>query len=289
MSFRPRFQGNLLMETTRRDFLKMLGVGSMTGASLLVGSQRAEASSATGLPDPKKAKGDYWWGMVIDLEKCVGCEACMVACRVENNVPVAGPEEAHMDRAINWMDRINLVSGEFPDVQFKFIPTPCNHCEDSPCSRICPVKAICDSEDGIVGQIYARCLGCKYCMMACPYSRRYFNWGKPEWKNQLVQQLNPEVPVRPKGVVEKCSFCIHRIQKVKDKARAEKRKVKDGEVTTACQDVCPTHAIVFGNFKDRKSRVSKLSQSSRAFRLQEEAGTNPKVVYLAEEKESRER
>jgi molybdopterin-containing oxidoreductase family iron-sulfur binding subunit len=226
------------------------------------------------------------WGMAIDLDRCTGCQACAVACRLENNVPVAGPIQTEQARAIFWMDLVTETRGEYPDVRMQFLPTPCNHCENPPCIKVCPVGATNISEEGIVSQIFPRCIGCRYCTTACPYTRRYFNWETPSWSEEERGRLNPDVSVRPKGVVEKCTFCHQRIRAVKERVREEGRELNDDDVRKlpACAQSCPADAIVFGDLNDPESAVSRSTRSPRAFHLLEDLGTHPKVVYLRETK-----
>jgi len=222
------------------------------------------------------------WGMVIDLDKCTACQACVVACQTENNVAFTGPEEGEKGRGIFWMKVIPIPEGQFPRGKVRFIPLPCLHCDNPPCVKVCPVDATNITPDGIVRQIFARCIGCRYCTTACPYTRRYFNWYEPEWPEQMSQALNPDVSVRPKGVVEKCTLCHHRLQKARAKALAEQRPLAPGEYVPACVECCPARAMVFGDLDDPNSEVAQLARSPRAFRLMEELGTQPKVIYLAE-------
>ena len=222
------------------------------------------------------------WGMVIDLDKCTACQACVVACQVENNVGFPPPEEAQKGRSIFWIKLVSLPEGQFPEAKTRFIPMPCMHCDNPPCIKVCPVDATNITPDGIVRQIFARCIGCRYCTTACPYTVRYFNWYKPEWPEQMGQARNPDVSVRPKGVVEKCTLCHHRLQKARETAIAEKRPLAAGEYVPACVESCPSKAMVFGDLDDPNSEVSRLARSRRAFRLMEELGTKPKVIYLAE-------
>jgi molybdopterin-containing oxidoreductase family iron-sulfur binding subunit len=222
------------------------------------------------------------WGMVIDLDKCTGCQACVVACKAENNVPFSSPEEAAQGRGIFWMQMIPLYEGEYPHIKARFIPRPCMHCDNPPCTRVCPVDATYKNPEGLIGQVYSRCIGCRYCTAACPYTVKYFNWYPPDWPKEMCAGLNPDVAKRPKGVVEKCTFCHHRLQKVRDKAKAEDREFKAREYVPACLQTCPTGAIYFGDLDDPESTVSKLSRSPRAFQLLEELGTHSKVIYLNE-------
>jgi molybdopterin-containing oxidoreductase family iron-sulfur binding subunit len=163
--------------------------------------------------------------------------------------------------------------------KMRFIPRPCLQCDDPPCTKVCPVYATYRNPDGIVAQVYARCIGCRFCMAACPYNAKYFNWYR--YQKESPGQ-NPDVSVRPKGVVEKCTFCHHRLQKARDRALAERRELAPGDYVPACAEVCPARAITFGDLNDPSSEVSRLAHSPRAFRLLEELGTKPKVIYLAE-------
>ncbi len=221
------------------------------------------------------------WGMVIDLDKCNGCQACEVACRSENNVAVGGPQAAAEHRTISWMQVRSEVEGEWPDLRPRFMPVPCMHCDRPPCTLVCPVQATSMDREGIVNQIYARCIGCRYCANACPYTVKFFNWHKPNHPASTEPGLNPDVSVRPVGVIEKCTFCSHRLQHARETARAEKRPLREQDYTPACADSCPTGAIVFGNLDDPTHRVAELARDPRAFRLQEGMGTEPKVYYLS--------
>jgi molybdopterin-containing oxidoreductase family iron-sulfur binding subunit len=219
--------------------------------------------------------------MVIDLNRCVGCQTCVVACKVENNVRFSSPEETARGREINWMQVLPVSKGEFPEVLETFIPVLCNHCDKPACVPVCPTGATYKSEStGLIGQIYTRCIGCRFCAVACPYTARYFNWDKPNWPEEMRERLNPDASVRTKSVIEKCTFCAHRLQKAREQAVFEDRELRDGDYATACQEACPTKAIVFGDLDDPDSRVAGLTRSHRASRLREELGTEPKVFYL---------
>jgi len=220
--------------------------------------------------------------MVIDLDRCTACRACVVACRQENNVPFAEPDEARAGRSIFWMDMLSSIEGEYPDVRATFVPRPCMHCAKPACIKVCPVGATYQNEEGLVAQIYARCIGCRYCTVACPYTARSFNWRVPSVPEPLDRVSNPEVSIRPKGVVEKCTFCVQRIRAAREQARAEDRPMRDGDVVTACQEACPAKAIQFGDLHDPESVVGRMSRSKRAFQLLEDLGTHPKVYYLKE-------
>ncbi len=235
------------------------------------------------------------WSMVIDLDKCVACQGCSIACRMENNTPVVSPAESAIGRSILWNDVFPLRSeeeGAIASAQAKFLTRPCMHCEDPPCVKVCPVEATYKDDEGIVRQNYARCIGCRFCTVACPYGVRYFNWYAPEWVDGLERHLNPDrvsgngdlegPAIRPKGVVEKCTYCIHRLHIARERAVAEGREFRSDEYVPACVQTCTGKARYFGDLDDPNSTVSQLAQSRRAFRLLEEAGTHPKTIYLHE-------
>ncbi len=220
--------------------------------------------------------------MIIDLAMCTGCQACEVACKMENNVPISQPEQVKLGRSISWMKVLVHEEGIYPDVKARFIPRPCMHCDNPPCVKVCPVVATYKSEDGIIGQIYPRCIGCRYCANACPYSVKYFNWYEPVWPEELKRHLNPDVSVRSNGVIEKCTFCHHRLQKAREKARVEGRSMREEDYQPACVESCPPRAITFGDLDNPNHGVYELSQDPRAFKLMEDLGTEPKVIYLSE-------
>jgi Fe-S-cluster-containing dehydrogenase component len=221
------------------------------------------------------------WGMVIDLDRCTGCEACVVACRVENNVRISGEDEAARGRSINWIRVERYFEGEFPDVRVKFRPVLCQHCEEAPCEPVCPVYATYHTEEGLNAQVYNRCVGTRYCANNCPYTVRFFNFFDPVWDAPLDKAHNPEVSIRSRGVMEKCTFCIQRIHKGEEKARDESREIRDGDVVPACVQSCPTRAMTFGNLDDESSEVARLARSNRATKLMEELSTKPRVIYLS--------
>lgn len=222
------------------------------------------------------------YGMVIDLDKCSACGACISACRSENNIPVIEQEDSARGRSIFWMEIIPMVEGEFPHAKIHLLPRPCMQCEHPPCVKVCPVGATYKSKKtGIVGQIYRRCIGCRYCVNNCPYGVRYFNWRDPKWKKPMDKSLNPDVSVRMRGVVERCTFCHHRLHKAREQAKAENRQMTEKDYQPACVQICPSNALYFGDLANPESQVSKLARSTRAFRLLEELGTEPNVIYLA--------
>ncbi len=220
------------------------------------------------------------WGMVVDLDRCTGCEACVEACRAENNIPTVGEAEARKGRAIHWIRVERYWEGEFPDVRVKFLPVLCQQCDAAPCEPVCPTYASHHTSEGLNAQVYNRCIGTRYCANACPYNVRFFNFFNPVWDKPLDLQLNPDVSVREVGVMEKCTFCVQRIKAAETQAKAEKRALREGEIQPACVQSCPSEALVFGDLNDPSSRVSRLSQSNRGIKLLGELGTLPKVTYL---------
>ncbi|HXJ79449.1 MAG TPA: molybdopterin dinucleotide binding domain-containing protein [Candidatus Methylomirabilis sp.] len=223
---------------------------------------------------------DYRWGMSVDVDLCTGCSACVVACQSENNVPVTGREQVAYGRKQQWLRIERWQEGSESKPLNMFVPMFCQHCDVAPCEPVCPVYAAYHTRDGLNGQVYNRCVGTRYCGNACIYHVRYFNWFNYTWPEPLELQLNPDVTVRQLGVMEKCTMCLQRIQVAKDRARDAGRKVKDGDMQTACQQTCPTQAIKFGDLKDGASAVSKLSRSARGYHVFEEVGTRPAVTYL---------
>lgn len=257
---------------------------------------------------------DYKWAMAIDLDACTGCNACSVACYAENNLAVVGKERYAAGQSMHWM-RIERYwdedNRESPDQGAQFLPMMCQQCEAAPCETVCPVGATNHTADGLNSQIYNRCVGSRYCSANCPFKVRYFNWWDyPDqldaWPAEMKQQLNPDVSVRTKGVMEKCTFCVQRLTSAKNTARNEGRLVKDGEVQTACQQACPTSAISFGNLVDPESKVHKqweLQQvdlveeeqakdkteggtNLRGYRILEELRSYPSVMYMERVRES---
>jgi molybdopterin-containing oxidoreductase family iron-sulfur binding subunit len=233
------------------------------------------------------AVGNPHWGMSIDLAKCTGCQACVTACYAENNIPTVGESEILKGREMTWM-RIERYwepdSANQDSANARFVPMLCQQCGNAPCEPVCPVYAAYHTADGLNGQVYNRCVGTRYCANNCPYKVRYFNWYKyneQAWPEPLQLQLNPDVTVRARGVMEKCTFCIQRIRGAQNDARVEDRPIRDGEFTTACAQACPSDAIVFGNLKDPTSRVARLQQEPRGYRVLEDLNTRPSITYLA--------
>ena len=228
---------------------------------------------------PAHEHDGYRWGMVIDLDKCTGCSACVAACYAENNVAVVGRERVLEGREMAWL-RIEryFEAGENPGV--RFIPMLCQHCDDAPCETVCPVYAPHHNREGMNVQIYNRCVGTRFCAQNCPYKVRRFNFFKYGVDSPLEMQFNPDVTVRTKGVMEKCSFCVQRIKEAHQAAKMEKRTIRDGEVVPACAQTCPTGAIVFGSFLDADSRLMRLAADGRAYQVLGELNTKPGVIYL---------
>lgn len=223
---------------------------------------------------------DPRWGMVVDLDRCTGCQACVAACHIENNVPVVGEPECQERRSLHWIRIERYWEGEYPNVKARFMPVLCQQCTEAPCEPVCPVFATYHSPEGLNAQIYNRCIGTRFCGSACPYKVRVFNWFVPQFPEPLDQGLNPDVSVRQRGIIEKCSFCIQRIRRAELDASVEGRQVEDGEIQPACVQSCPPSALIFGDLNDPESRVSRLARSHRAFRLLEVLGTDPAVIYL---------
>jgi molybdopterin-containing oxidoreductase family iron-sulfur binding subunit len=221
--------------------------------------------------------------MAVDLDRCTGCEACVTACHAENNIATAGPIQAERGRAKHWIRIERYWEGEFPDVHVKFRPVLCQQCDNAPCEPVCPTYASHHTDEGLNAQVYNRCFGTRYCANACFYNVRFFNWANPEWEKPLHLQLNPDVSVREAGVMEKCTFCVQRINKGKIDAEAENRPLKDGDIQPACVQSCTANALVFGDLNDPESAVSRLAHSPRGSKLLEEMGAKPSITYLQRE------
>ncbi len=251
--------------------------------------------------DLNRQYSEYKWAMALDLDICTGCNACTTACYAENNLPVVGKKRFNQGHVMHWI-RIERYwdenMGEFPEQGASFLPMMCQQCEEAPCETVCPVGATSHTNDGLNSQNYHRCVGSRYCSVNCPYKVRYFNfWNYPStaWPAPLPDQLNPDVTVRTKGIMEKCTFCVQRLNEAKSRARTEYRLVRDGEVVPACVQACPTSAITFGNIVDPKSKVAMMwknqqvdlykdmqekDNSVRGYRILEDLRPFPSVMYL---------
>jgi Fe-S-cluster-containing dehydrogenase component len=270
----------IVRETVLSEYLKNPASGNEL-------HEEFESTHMTLYPEVKY--DGFNWGMAIDLNSCIGCNSCVIACQAENNIPVVGKSEVIKRRIMHWIkiDRYYSDSPDDPKVYFQ--PLACQHCDNAPCENVCPVSATNHSSEGLNQMAYNRCVGTKYCINNCPYKVRRFNWyrytNNKEFDFNTVSELgkmvlNPDVTVRERGVVEKCSFCVQRIQEKKLQAKLENRTLTDNEIKTACMQACPSGAIIFGNLNDKNSKVSKLFNDSRRYHLLEELHTLPSTGYL---------
>ena len=222
------------------------------------------------------------WGMVVDIDRCTGCQACVVACQAENNVPINTESVVDEQRGQYWIHIERYWEGEFPNVKARFIPVMCQHCGNAPCEPVCPVYATYHTSDGLNAQVYNRCIGTRYCANNCPWNVRFFNYWDPPNRipETLRNQLNPDVSIRSKGTMEKCTFCVQRIRRAEREAKSDGRTVQDGEFQPACAQACPTNTLVFGNLKDEGGKAARMAADHRHYRMLENLGTDPAVIYL---------
>jgi molybdopterin-containing oxidoreductase family iron-sulfur binding subunit len=224
---------------------------------------------------------DHRWAMAVDLNRCTGCGACAVACQAENNIGVVGAEQFAKHRVMSWIRIDRYYDWSDPAAPVLFLPLMCQHCDAAPCEPVCPVFAAAHSEEGLNMQVYNRCIGTRYCANNCPYKVRKFNWLDWEWPEPLNWQANPDVTVRSRGVMEKCTFCIQRIREAEVRARREDRPLRDGDVVPACAQTCPAEALVFGDLMDPTTRIARIvAEDTRAYQLLGELNTKPAVFYL---------
>ncbi len=277
----------------RRDLLewrKLSQVKTMHPAPLIMPLQEGYRTDRDLYP-PHAHRG-HRWAMVIDLQRCIGCQACAVACYAENNLPVVGKEETGRERQMAWLRVVPYIHEAAHDEnrgdrrdqgppRIGWLPMLCQHCDAAPCEPVCPVFASVNNEEGLNAQIYNRCIGTFFCSNNCPYKVRRFNWSNSAWSPPLDWQLNPEVTVRSRGVMEKCTFCVQRIRNAQYRAVRENRPVRDGEVQPACAQSCPAGVFTFGDLLDPESRVSRIIRSDpRRYQVLQELNTKPAVIYL---------
>ncbi len=265
-----------------RDLVRVATLDEFRQNPQFAKEPKEDAAKGLSLYPPFKYEG-YAWGMSIDLSRCTGCEACVVACYSENNIAVVGKYEVMAGRDMQWIRVDNYFRGGLENPETYFEPIPCMQCEQAPCELVCPVGATLHDHEGLNQMVYNRCVGTRYCSNNCPYKVRRFNFRLySDWVTPSLYGLrNPDVTVRSRGVMEKCTYCVQRINEVKINAEKEDRLVRDGEIQTACQQACPAQAIIFGNINDPNSRVSKLKRQTRDYSLLAELNTRPRTTYLA--------
>jgi len=270
------------VEAARRDLVRIATLEEWQKDPNFAKDAHEEATKGLTLYPGFKSEG-YAWGLAVDLNKCVGCNACVVACQAENNIPVVGKEQVMKGRAMHWIRVDTYFRGDIDNPEMYYEPVLCMHCENAPCEVVCPVGATVHSPEGLNEMVYNRCVGTRYCSNNCPYKVRRFNFllYSDYTTPSLYGVRNPNVTVRSRGVMEKCTYCVQRINAAKITSEEQNREVRDGEIVTACQGACPAEAIIFGNINDPNSRVSKWKAQSRNYHLLDDLNTRPRTTYLA--------
>ena len=242
---------------------------------------------------------DHKWGMVVDIDKCTGCQACVMACQAENNIPLNTKDTFLQKRVNEWIRIERYWEGEYPNVKARYIPVLCQHCDNAPCEPVCPMYATYHNDQGLNVQVYNRCVGTRYCIINCPYQVRFFNYWHPGWPERLENQLNPDVTVRRRGITEKCTFCVQRLRRGELKVerqsggRLNDESLEKGNYAPACAQACPSSCITFGDQYDDNAKIRNYFDDVNAhdihheheretpgYRLMEEVNTRPNVIYL---------